>query len=106
MTWCYNCNKSVEGVQNQTRRMAVEAERAEVWRELEELQEEAEGHCDESSEDSESSGSWRTGSKETEERESERWRSPMDLELEGLEGLEPEVEKDIEKEVEEKMTLQ
>ena len=49
----------------------MEAERAEVRRELEELQEEAEGLCDESSEDSESSGSWRMASEETEEWESE-----------------------------------
>ena len=40
----------------------MEAERAEVWRELEELREEAEGLHDESSEDSESSGLWRTAS--------------------------------------------
>ena len=56
----------------------MEAERAEVQRELEELWEEAEGLCDESSEDSESSGSWRTVSKEPEERESEQWRSTVD----------------------------
>ena len=98
--------QSVEGVWNQTQRMAAEAERAEVWRELEELQEEAEGHCDESSEDSESSGSWRMGSEETEERASEQWRSPMDLESEGPEGSEPEVEKEVDKEVDEEMTLQ
>ena len=91
--------QSVEGVWNQTWRMVMEAERAEVQRELEELQEEAEGHCDESSEDSELSGLWRTGSKETEEWESERWRSPMDLESEGS-------EKEVDKEVEEEMTLQ
>ena len=52
--------QSVEGVWNQTRRMAAEAERAEVRRELEELLEEAEGHRDGSSEDSELSGSWRS----------------------------------------------
>ena len=86
--------------------MVVEAERAEVCRELEELQEEVEGHHDESSKDSELSGSWRTGSEETEERESERWRSPMDLESEGPEGSELEVEKEVDKEVEEEMTLQ
>ena len=77
----------------------MEAERAEVWRELEELQGEAEGHRNESSKDSESYGSWRM---ESEEPELERWRSPMDLESEGPEGSEPEVEK----EVEEEMTLQ
>ena len=109
--------QSVEGVQNQTRRMAAEAERVEVRRELEELQEEAEGHCDESSEDSESLGLWRTELGEPEERESEKWRSTVDLESEkwrstvdleseGLEGSEPEVEKEVEKEVEEEMTLQ
>ena len=79
----------------------MEAERAEVQRELEELQVEAEGYCDESSEDAESSGSWRMESEEMEEQESERWRSPMDLESEGPEGSEPEVEKEVEKEVEE-----
>ena len=79
--------------------MAVEAERAEVRRELEELQEEAKGHCNESSKDLELSGLWRTGLEETEERESERWRSPMDLESEGPEGSEPEVEKEVDKEV-------
>ena len=80
--------------------MATEAERAEVRRELERLQEEAEGHCDESSEDSESSGSWRMELEEP-EWESERWRSPVDLESEGLEGSEgsePEVEKVVEDE--------
>ena len=105
--------QSVEGVRYQTRRLAVEAERAEVWRELEKLWEEAEGLRDESSEDSESSGSWRTAS---EERESEQWRSTVDPESEelgeseeseGSEGLEPEVEKEMDKEVvEEEMTLQ
>ena len=64
--------QSVEGVRYQTRRLAVEAERAEVRRELEELREEAKGLRDESSEDSESSGSWRMASKEPEERESEQ----------------------------------
>ena len=98
--------QSVEGIWNQTWRMAVEAERVEVRRELEELQEEAEGHHDESSEDSELSDSWRTVSEEPEDRESERWRSPMDLELEGPEGSEQEVEKEVEKEVDEEMTLQ
>ena len=103
----------VEGVWYQTRRMAVEAERAEVWRELEELREEAKGLHDESSEDSESSGSWRTALEETEERESKQWRSTVDLESEELaeseesEGLEPEVEKEMDKEVvDEDMTLQ
>ena len=107
--------QSVEGVQNQTQRMAAEVERVEVWRELEELREEAEGHCNESSKDSDSSGSWRTESEEMEERESEQWRSTMDLELEELgsskgseesEGSEPEVEKEMDKEVDEDMTLQ
>ena len=90
----------------------MEAERAEVQRELEELREEAEGLRDESSEDSESSGSWRMASKELEERESEQWRSTVDPEseesggsedMEELEGLEPEVEKEM---VDEEMTLQ
>ena len=108
--------QSVEGVRYQTRRMAVEAERAEVRRELEELQEEAEGLRDESSEDSESSGSWRTALKEPEERESEQWRSTVDPEseesgesedTEESEGLEPEVEKEMDKEmVDKEMTLQ
>ena len=75
--------------------MATEAERAEVWRELEGLQEEAEGHCNKSSQDSKSSGSWRIESEELEERESERWRSPADLQSE---GSEPEVEKVVEDE--------
>ena len=74
--------QSVEGVRFQTQRMAMEAERVEVWRELEELREEAEGLRDESSEDSESSGLWRTASKEPEERESEQWRSTVDPESE------------------------
>ena len=103
--------QSVEGVWHQTRRMAVEAERAEVWRELEELWEEAEGLCDESSKDSESSGSWRMVSEEAEERESEQWRSIVDPELEEsgssegppegseLEGSEPEVEKEMDKDL-------
>ena len=102
--------QSVEGVPYQTWRMAVEVERAEVWRELEELREEAEGLRNESSEDSESSGSWRTALEEMEERESEQWRSTMDLELEELgesEGSEPEVEKEMDKEVvDEEMTLE
>ena len=107
--------QSVEGVRHQTRRMAMEAERVEVRRELEELWEEAEGFRNESSEDSESSGLWRTASEETEEWESERWRSTVDLESEesgsseGLEpkGSEPEVEKEMDKEiVDEDMTLQ
>ena len=105
--------QSVKGVRYQTRRMAVEAERAEVWRELEELQEEAEGLHDESSEDSESSGLWRTASEEPEERESEQWRSTVDPESEELgeseesEGLELEVEKEMDKEmVDEEMTLE
>ena len=89
--------------------MAPEAERAEVRRELEGLQEEANKQRDESSEDLESLGSWRTESGEPEERELEKWRSTVDPEseeLEGSEGLEPEVEKEVEKEVEEEMTLQ
>ena len=82
--------QSVEGVRNQTRRMAVEAERAEVRRELEGLQEEADEHCDESSEDSDSSGLWRMELEETEESE----------------GSELEVEKEMDKEaVDEEMTL-
>ena len=40
----------------------MEVERAEIRREMEGIQEEAEGYCDGSSEDSESSGSWRMGS--------------------------------------------
>ena len=109
----------VEGVWYQTWRMAVEAERVEVRRELEELREEAENLCNESSKDSESSGSWRTASKELEERESEQWRFTVDPELEkseeseepedleDLEGSEPEVEKEMDKEVvDENMTLQ
>ena len=99
----------MEGVQIQTQRMAVEAERAEVQRELEELWEEAKGLRDESSEDSESSGLWRTASEELEERKSEQWRSTVDLELEesgSSEGLEPEVEKEMDEEiVEEDMSL-
>ena len=108
--------QSVEGVRFQTRRMAMEVERAEVWRELEELWEEAEGLCDESSEDSESSGSWRTVLKEPEERESEQWRSTVAPESEESggsedmkesEGLEPEVEKEMDKEmVDKEMMLQ
>ena len=91
----------------------MEAERAEVRRELEELQEEAEGLRDESSKDSESSGSWRMVLEEPEERESEQWRSTVDPESEELgeseelEGSELEVEKEMDKEiVEEDMTLQ
>ena len=104
--------QSVEGVCYQTRRMALEAEREEVWRELEE----AEGLHDESSKDSESSGSWRTASKEPEERESEQWRFTVDPEseesgesedMEESEGSEPEVEKEMDKDmVDEDMTLQ
>ena len=94
----------VEGVRYQTRRMAVEAERVEVRRELEELQEEAEGLRNESSEESESSGSWRTASKGLEERESEQWRSTVDPKSEEL--GESEVEKEMDKEVvNEGMTL-
>ena len=89
----------MEGVRQQTRRMAAEVERAEVWRELQELQEEAERYRDESSEDSESLGSWRMDLEESEERSLERWRSTVDLESEGL-------ELEVEKEVEEEMTLQ
>ena len=94
----------------------MEAERAEVRRELEELRDEAEGLRDESSEDSESSGSWRTALEEPEERESEQWRSTVDPESEELgelgeseelEGSEPEVEKEMDKEVvDEEMTLE
>ena len=102
--------QSVKGVQNQTQRMAAEVERAEVRRELEGLQEEADEHRDESSEDSDSSGSWRMESEETEERESKRWRSIVDLELEESgesEGSEPEVEKEMDKEVvDQEMTLE
>ena len=97
--------QSVEGVWNQTQRMAMEAERVEIRRELEELQDEAEGHRDESSKDSESSGSWRMEPDELEEQELERWRSSVDLELEGSEGSEGS-EPEVEKEVEEEMTLQ
>ena len=65
---------------------------------------------DESSEDSEFSGSWRTVSEETEEWKSEQWRSTVDLESEELgssEGSDPEVEKEMDEEiVEEDMTLQ
>ena len=77
----------------------MEAERTEVQRELQELQEEAEGHCDKLSEDSESLGLWRMESEESEEQSSERWRSTVDLESE---GLDPEGEKIVEEE----MTLQ
>ena len=93
----------------------MEAERADVRRELEELWEEAEGLHNESSEDSESSGSWRTALEEMEEWKSEQWRSTVDLELEELgesaesepEGSEPEVEKEMDKDiVGEDMTLQ
>ena len=93
----------MEGVRYQTWRMAVEVERAEVRRELEELWEEVEGLRDESSEDSESSGSWRMASKELEERKSEQWRSTVDPESEELgeseESEESEVEKEMDKEV-------
>ena len=84
--------------------MAAEAERAEVRRALEKLREEAEGLRNESSEDSEFSGSWRTELEETEERESEWWRSTMDPESEESGSL--EVEKEMDKEVDEEMTLQ
>ena len=106
--------QSVEGVRYQTRRMAVEAERAEVWRELEELREEAEGLCDESSEELRVLWLMEDGMEETEERVSERWRSIVDLESEESEksegpepeGSEPEVEKEMDKEmVDEEMTL-
>ena len=50
----------------------MEAERAEVRRELEELREKAEGLHDKSSKDSESYGSWRTASEELEEWESKQ----------------------------------
>ena len=70
--------ESVEGVRYQTQRMAMEAERAEVRRELVEVREEAKGLHDESSEESESSGLWWTASKEPEERESEQWKSTVD----------------------------
>ena len=104
----------VEGVRYQTRRMAVEAERAEVRRELEELWEEAEGLRNESSKNSESSGLWRTVLEEMEERKSEQWRSTVDPESEESgssegsepEGSEPEVEKEMEEMVDEDMTLQ
>ena len=87
----------VKGIRHQTQRLATEAERMEVQRELQELQEEAEGHCKELSIDSESSGSWRTDL-EPEEQSLERWRSTIELELEGS-GPEGE------KEVESQMTL-
>ena len=78
----------------------METERMEIQRELQELQEEeAKGHCKESSIDSESLGSWRTDSEEPEEQSSERWRFTMELESEGL-GPEGE------KEVESQMTMQ
>ena len=95
--------------------MAAEVERVEVRRELEELREEAEGHHDESSKDSDSLGLWRMESEGMEEWKSERWRSTMDLESEESgssegseesEGSEPEVEKEMDKEVDEDMTLQ
>ena len=84
--------QSVEGVRQQTQRLAVEAERTDIWRELQELQEEAKGQRDESSNDSESLGSWRMNLEELEERSSERWRSTVDLESE---RSEPEGEKTI-----------
>ena len=77
----------------------MEAERTEVQRELQELQEEAEGHHEELSIDSESLGSWWTNLEELEEWSLERWRSTVDVESE---GSEPEGEK----EVESQMTLQ
>ena len=89
----------VEGVRYQTRRLATEAERTEIQRELQELQEEAEGHREELSDDSESSGSWWMDSEKPEEQSLERWKSTVDVESE---GLEPEGEK----EVEDQMTLQ
>ena len=99
---------SVEGVRYQTRRMAVEVERVKVRRELEELREEAEGLCDESSEDSESSGLWKTASKEL-EGESNQWdpepeESGESEDMEESEGSELEVEKEMDKEVDKNMT--
>ena len=56
---------------------------------------------------------WRMASEETEERESEQWRSIVDPELEESgkseesEGSEPEVEKEMDKEMaDEEMTLE
>ena len=86
----------VEGIQHQTQRLAMEAERMEVQRELQELQEEAEGHREESSIDSESLGSWRVNLEEPEEQSSERWRSTVELELE---GSGPKGEKEVESQV-------
>ena len=86
----------MEGVRYKTRRLAAEAERTEAQRELQELQEEAEGHHNESSDDSESLGSWRTYLEEPEEWSSERWRSTVDVESE---GSEPEGEKEVESQV-------
>ena len=91
--------QSVEGIRHQTRRLAAEAERPEVQRELQELQGKAKGHREELSIDSESLGSWRTDLEEPEERSLERWRSTVELELEEL-GPEGE------KEVESQMTIQ
>ena len=76
----------------------MEVERTEIQRELQELQEESEGHCEELRIDLESLGSWRTNSEELEEWSSERRRSTVELESEGS-GLEGEIE------VESQMTL-
>ena len=70
----------MEGVRHQTQILATEVERTKVQRELQELQEEAKGHQEESSVDSESLGSWRIDLEEPEERSLERWRSTLELE--------------------------
>ena len=79
--------------------MAAEIERMEVQRELQELQAEADGHREESSEDLESSGSLRTDLEKPEGWSLERWRSTVELESEGS-GPEGE------KKVESQMTVQ
>ena len=60
--WLLQCMwQLVEGIWHQTWRLAIEMERTEVWRELQELQEEADGHHEEFT------GSWRTDLEEPEE---------------------------------------
>ena len=77
----HQLRQSVEGFYNEVCRIACGMERVELIQELDDLVDN-QGACFESSaEDSESTGSWRTGLEEM-EQSSEEWRVLLELELE------------------------
>ena len=91
--------QAVEGVLQEVRSIAQEMERSELQRELEDLRDDQSGYYETSGKDSESTGSWRTGSDDPEERSLEKWRTSAEPESEDLvESWESEGEDEVEQE--------